>query len=439
VAIVANARRLLLALLALFPLLAWPALSHPFSTPKLFALVGTVILLTPAAWLARRERKQLAREHSPPPARDASPRSPPVVRESAGHAWSLGARQGASNLLAFCWIASWTWSALLGDFVSPDALLLAYATALVAILTTEIAPRPEQVAMSMVVGATAVAVVAVSQLVGLDPFALGGWIAPIEGASARLRVYSTLGNPNFVAALLAAAVPLTLGLFVASRRTLLLFAVGLQLLALVATGSRAGALGLMAAALCGAMVTPRDGRMRVRVLVAAAGCLVVVALIAIAMSTGRPLGETVGGRGYIIRIAAPHAFEAPIAGRGPGAFEFLYPTWERERTAPVDAGARNRFAGPQQHAHNDYLEALIERGMAGPVTIVAILATCFWNGWRRIRAAREAAAITVGTLAMMAAVAAIAAVDFPLARPAEATWWWCGVAIIALIERRDRG
>ena len=69
------------------------------------------------------------------------------------------------------------------------------------------------------------------------------------------------------------------------------------------------------------------------------------------------------------------------------------------------------------------------------VTILAILATCFWNGWRHTRAARDAP-LVAGTLAMLAALAVMACVDFPLARPTEAAWWWCGVAMIALIERR---
>jgi putative inorganic carbon (hco3(-)) transporter len=340
-------------------------------------------------------------------------------------------------------MASWTWSALLGDFVSTEALMLAYATSLVAILIVIIAPRPEQLAISMVIGATAVAVIAISQWFGLDPFALAGWVAPIDGASARLRVYSTLGNPNFVAALLAASLPLSAGLFVSRRHRLMLgAAAALQLLGLIATGSRAGALGLLAAAFTFAVFAASR---KTRVLVASVG--LAAGLAAIALSSARPLGGTLAGRAYIVRVAAPHAFEAPLAGRGPGAFEFLYPGWERASRSGSGSGsssfsasgaAISPFAGPQQHAHNDYLEALIERGVAGPVTILSILATCFWNGWRRrTRASRQEAGLLAGTLAMMAAIAAIALVDFPLVRPAEATFWWCGVALIALTSSED--
>ena len=81
-------------------------------------------------------------------------------------------------------------------------------------MLTELRPEPAHLAAAHAIGATGVAIVAVLQWAGLDPFALAGWVAPLAGASPRLRVYGTLGNPNFVAALLTGAVPLTIGLTV---------------------------------------------------------------------------------------------------------------------------------------------------------------------------------------------------------------------------------
>jgi putative inorganic carbon (HCO3(-)) transporter len=427
---VVGARGLTLAVLALLPVVAWPGLPQPFSTPKLWLLVIAAIVLAPFAWQARRAR-----------ARHPHLRRDPL----AGH------------LLPVCWLASWTWSALLGDVVSPEALLLALASGLLAIILVELAPASVHVASALVVGATAVAVVAIGQSFGIDPFALAGWVAPIGAASARLRIYGTLGNPNFVAALLAAAMPLTIALLattvatvatVAKRqeitspaaasssipllRLVLAIALALQIAGLVATGSRAGALGTLAAAMTWA-IYGRSWR-KARVAIAAAGCL--VALVAIGVSTARPLAQTLGGRAYIVRVAWPHAWEAPWAGHGPGAFELLYPGWEREAadragTQTVQTVQTVAFAGPQQHAHNDYLEALIERGVLGPVTILGVLATCLRNGWRRTRGA-DNSPMTVGAVAMLAALAAIACVDFPLARPTETMWWWSGVALISL-------
>jgi O-antigen ligase len=311
------------------------------------------------------------------------------------------------------------------------------------------------------------------QAVGVDPFALAGWVAPIGNGSARLRVYGTLGNPNFVAAVLVATTPLTVSLLTialragARRRGLavsLAGALALQVAGAIATGSRAGALGLFAAAMTWAALGPGPGsrsQRRTRIAVATLGCA--LALATIAVSTARPLGQTLAGRAYILRVSWPHAWEAPWAGRGPGAFELLYPAWERdsretqrdqrEQLGPPDQPDRpdrpeqpdqhsqdsrrsQPFAGPQQHAHNDYLEALIDRGLLGPVTILFILATCITNGWRHARRTHDAS-IAAGAVSMLAALAAIACVDFPLARPTELTWWWCGVALISLTKSGD--
>jgi putative inorganic carbon (hco3(-)) transporter len=397
------ARRLLLALLATLPLVSWPGLPQPFSTPKLWLLTASLLTLAPFAALARLRRSQEAR--------------------------------GACEVLAGVWLASWTWSALFGDVVSIEAIGLAFGTALLAIEIVAIGPAAGQVAGAMVFGATGVAMVAVGQAAGVDPFGLAGWVPPIGGASARLRIYGTLGNPDFVAALLVATTPLTVSLLARQgaarpggvvRRVALFGALGLQLAAVIATGSRAGALGLFVAAVTWGAVAP--GRRRLRLVVATLGCA--IAMAAIVVSPARPLGQTVAGRAYIVRVAWPHAFEAPVVGRGPGAFEWLYPGWER--AARGEHRGLPPFAGPQQHAHNDYLEALIERGLLGPVTIMIILATCFRNGWRYARDGTQDASIVVGAVAMLAALAAIACVDFPLERPTELTWAWCGVALISL-------
>ena len=162
-----------------------------------------------------------------------------------------------------------------------------------------------------------------------------------------------------------------------------LAALTLQLLAIAATGSRAGALGLIAAGLTWILSGPRTYRRRVAI---ACG---LAAVVIIGVSTARPLRETLAGRIYIWQVVWPHAFEAPWVGQGPGAFALLYPAWEREaRRKPPTAASAVYFAGPQQHAHNDYLEALVERGLAGPVTMLLVLTTCLGGGRRAFRPTR---------------------------------------------------
>jgi putative inorganic carbon (HCO3(-)) transporter len=394
-------------------------------------LVITVIALAPCAWIAWRSRSRTA---------------VPIRTHATMH------------LVAAMWLASWTWSALFADIVSLEVLLLALAAGGLAMVLTELRPEPAYLAAAHVIGATGVAVVAGLQWAGLDPFAMAGWVAPLAGASPRLRVYGTLGNPNFVAALLTGVVPLTIGLTAhaaaasaaagaaRARRHVLaggLAALALQLLAIAATGSRAGALGLIAAGLTWILSGPRTWRRRVAI-----GCGLAAAVV-IGVSTARPLRETLAGRIYIWQVVWPHAFEAPWVGQGPGAFALLYPGWEREaRRKPPTAASAVYFAGPQQHAHNDYLEALVERGLAGPVTMLLVFTTCFRGGGRTFRprgsesdgtgvASAGAEPLRIGAAATVAALGAIAFVDFPLARPAEtALWWSCAALLGAPRERR---
>jgi len=162
------------------------------------------------------------------------------------------------RLLVICWLASWTWSALLGDVVSMEPLLLAFASGLLAVVLVEIAPAPAHVAAAMVAGGREWRSSRWGRRWGVDPFALAGWMAPIAGASARLRVYGTLGNPNFVAALLVATAPLTVSLLATRGRATatvpLSAALVLQIAGVIVTGSRAGALGLFVAAMTWAAV-----------------------------------------------------------------------------------------------------------------------------------------------------------------------------------------
>jgi O-antigen ligase len=458
------ARRVAIGVMAVLPLISWPGLAQPFSTPKLYLLVVSVLALAPWALLAWRSRSSAMLAGA----------TAPVTLTSM-------------HVVAAVWLASWTCSALFADIVSLDALLLALAGGGLAIVLTELQPNAAHLAAAHALGATGVAIVAVMQWAGLDPFALAGWVAPLAGASPRLRIYGTLGNPNFVAALLAGTVPLTLGLIAqatvtsragqshpaatvtspsssasppplppppspplpprprprvrAPRQALIvgLAALTLQLLAIAATGSRAGALGLIAAGLTWILSGPRTWRRRVAI---ACG---LAAVVIIGVSTARPLRETLAGRVYIWQVVWPHAFEAPFAGQGPGAFALLYPTWEREaRRKPPTAAAARYFAGPQQHAHNDYLEALVERGLAGPVTILLVLATWVGGGRRAFRprgpapgADSAADPLGIGAAAALVALGAVAFVDFPLARPAEMALWWSCATLLGMARDRS--
>lgn len=388
----------------LVPLAVWPGLERPFSTPKLVMLgVGAVLVLG--------------------------------TRIAAGH---LPDRRALP--LALAWLGSFGVSALTGP-ASADSLWLAAAGALWFLALGLVAGRRRTVVAAHAVGVTLVAAIALSQRAGVDPLRLLGWAPVIEaGASRRLAVYSTMGNPNFVAALLAPAVLLTLGLARGSRRARWLVAAAVvQGAAVAATGSRGGACALGAGLMCallwavferrrlrraGEPPRRRGRRLAAAIAVAATGVAATAALVlAVAGSPDRTLGDTLRGRWYIWRIVAPHVLDAPLAGRGPGAFELHWPAWEDEawrngRVGPAEA----RYRGPQQHAHNDYLEALVDRGALGLVTILLLLATPVYQGSGRRRDEEAALARAIACAAVTLGV--VAFVDFPLARPAETATAW---------------
>lgn len=373
--------------LGVLPVAVWPGLERPFSTPKLAWLMASTALL-----LAMR-----------PPGRGAG--VAPIVR------W-----------LSMVWVGAFLLSGLLAPLPSLATLLLGVFAPLLGVALVRDGGSPMRLLVGHTAGATACAAVAIAQWAGLDPFAVIGWHAPIDGASVRMRVYGTLGNPNFVGVLMASSVPVTLAVLAGASsqaaRRVAMVALAAQATALVATGSRGAVLGLAAAVSVYAVL--RWSRpVRIGLVAAAA-----FAALAVVVSPARPIDTTAAGRLYLWRIVAPHAWDAPVAGQGPGAVALHFPEWQR--LAARDGVRDRRFAGLTDHVHNDYLEALVERGVPGLVTVCAPLIVLFVG---MTRWPRPASPVLSGAAAAVAAGAACALVDFPFARPAELTIWWVAVAL----------
>ena len=236
-----------------------------------------------------------------------------------------------------------------------------------------------------------------------------------------MRVYATLGNPNFVGACLAAIAPLTAALIAESRgsgeRGAAATALTIQLLAILATGSRGAALAVVAAALMWTLIRAR-------------GRLVVVGAIALpwrcADLSGRSFADTLSGRFHVWQVIAPHGRDHPLVGFGPGSTELRYAGWVREHAAegtPPPTAADALF----QHADNDYLEALVERGIPGLVAVLIVVAAPLLGVVRR---GPTRQALTAGAVGAVAAIAAVAMGDEPLARPAELMLLWTAIAIV---------
>jgi O-antigen ligase len=264
----------------------------------------------------------------------------------------------------------------------------------------------------------------VLQYAGADPLRWLGWI-PETFSNPRMRVYGTLGNPDFVAAWCAGTLPLIVTSAAERRGAGVLHAlarwtpVALHLGAMLATGSRVFLLALPAAAL-GVLV--RRAALNKWWLAMAAAFVAA----AVWLSPARPLGATIDGRLYLARVAASGWRHVPLTGHGPGSFETQFARrqveWLREHPRER-AGAE--FAGAVDHAHNDYLEMLIELGPVGLGAFFALGGLLAW-GAHRVGRDRQALAAWSG----VAALAAVALVDFPFHRPAEWALFWMFLGIL---------
>ncbi len=354
-------RRLIPAGVSLLPLACWPSLAQPFSTPKLWLIAGLDVLLV-VQYAAR--------------AREAAIRMPP---------WPW-----------LAWIAAVALSGLTAPLLSADAFLLLLLP--LPLAAANVDPR------ALCLGSFAESAIVLLQYFHRDPFRWLGW-QPEAFASPRMRVYGTLGNPDFVAAWLAATLPLCL---VVRRRGVRAAFIVVIVVALFCTGSRVALLAVPAALFALAAAGWRPGKWWL----AAAALLVAV----LWFSPARPLGATVQGRLHFARVTATHLHDVPATGFGSGAFEPMFAGWQ---AAWLRQHAEDRrFEGPVDHAHNDYLEFWVEYG---PVGVVAFGALCGWLLWRRFRSG------SAPLFAALAALLAIACVDFPFHRPAG----WALFAVLA--------
>ena len=309
----------------------------------------------------------------------------------------------AAVLGAVLTLPRWKWTALpllaltvVIPWRSPEAGLqaIAFAWALAAWPLLRI----DQRVFTRVVGVAGavVGVTVVLQALGLDVFAPAG-------LSARLSLYGTLGNPDFVASVLLPIViilvrPLPDPLPTGERGTVLV----LMVAALVLTRSFGTLLAALAAALV--LLLLRRGK----------GALAMIAICALLIGglLGRDAGQTLGGRRYLVNVALPHVLDAPLLGHGLGATVQAWPEWELSYwqarcpdAACVAADPQRRFAALQDHLHADWLEWLLERGVLGALALLLALGAPVFANWRKA---------DPFLLAALAAVLARSFVDFPL-------------------------
>ena len=195
----------------------------------------------------------------------------------------------------------------------------------------------------------------------------------------RGRWLGVMADPNHDCMALVGAVPLLLyfaahgpGLW---RRMVGAGGVAALLMGIVATHSRGGSLGLLAAVLIWGMMSKRKALAAAFTLVAAAGVLL------FAPSTFWQRNETISqyeedvsvqGRMQAWQVAARIFEERPLLGVGESAF---LTAWKQY--APIDDPVEHPYV-----AHNLELEVLGQLGMVGLFGMLGFIACALWSAWR---------------------------------------------------------
>lgn len=316
-------------------------------------------------------------------------------------------------------------------------LALGTATAVAAMVLLDAESRLRQVALGLTLAALLQSAFGILQYFGVDPI----FRTPDIG---RLKVFGTLGNPNFLGEYLSCALPLAVAVaWRAESRTRRLAGAAAVLLALVAiacTGSKGALLATvtgLAALAVGTGAVRNWARLRSRrVLAPLTGVLLLLALFGMAgaLRPGAfPIADNLlgsldlRGRSVGIRVIYWHATaamvgERPLLGWGPGCFQAHYLDFQGAFLSQPENYSFLDTAGNPESAHNDYLQIAAESGLVGFAGFTALLIWAFHGGLARRR--EPGSPWAIAALACLVASLTQSLVSFPLFRPASALLFW---------------
>jgi O-antigen ligase len=391
-----------LALVDLPAVIALAVALTVFSRDPAFGLVATAAgLLVLAGWLA------YAHEH----------------RTAVRSALRLHRHLVALVVLLLVWLTlSLAWSQDSSAALSELVYWYVNAAAIVVLLTSVRTLRDVRLVISALVLAVVTAVCLA--LAGVDLTAPSALDA---GATAEGRLQGVIGDPNFTAAFIVAAVVLsaTLGAIAAPRtRGLLVPAVVVLVVGLAATMSRGGILAALAAfATAVALVRGR----RAAVLGAGAVVLLVAALWfsanPAAVERIRAADEDRGsGREDIWLVARRLSAEHPIGGVGLANFR---PRSREYVRRPGTLEYVELIVDRPHEVHNTYLQMLAETGAVGLALFLAIVATAVTSAVRAARAFEQAGERALARVSGGVAAAAVGLLTaaFFISLQATSTFW----------------
>jgi O-antigen ligase len=311
-----------------------------------------------------------------------------------------------------------------------------------------------------------VAAIACAQWFGLD-YERGIQWRPHQALIQKIGIYSTIGNPNYLAAVLVFLIPVMIVLAVGEKRARYRAALWgcavISIVALLLTRSKGG----LAAACVGCLVlwlvwALHYGWSTKRLFLSGAGGVGAAALLLLLMMWQMPLlgsdwhtllsrswdDPSVKGRLLMWKTTIEMVAAHPVIGIGTGTFGAQYQPYRARVFDRVDNPAALYPASEHSYdetgdAHNDWLQLAAENGIVGFALFTALIFYVFLGGLRLLSVLRYAPAdsskivertippdLLCGVLAGLAALLAHALVDFPLQQPAAALLFWLGLATI---------
>jgi len=301
--------------------------------------------------------------------------------------------------------------------------------------------RPTWLASSLVAGTSAGVVLGALQVTSGAGAGSPWYLYPITNYGTATGFFA---NGNHMAILLVATIPFLFAILAKARldrghkalqrrsATVALTAgmLAVILLGLALNGSLAGfGLGLPVVA-ASALLLLKPGRQRrwlaapALLLLVAVGAVFTLPVSAKLQSLGA--GTSVETRREVTATAAEAARDFMPVGSGVGSFEKVYRLYE-------DPAAVNRTF--VNHAHNDYLEIVLETGLPGVLLILLFLAWWAWTAWGRWSEPQYDPVAQAATIAS-AAILAHSLVDFPLRTSAMAGVFAVTIAMIAQSKSR---
>jgi O-antigen ligase len=252
-------------------------------------------------------------------------------------------------------------------------------------------------------------------------------------------IYGPYVNHNHYAGLMEMLTPIPLVIALSPRcslrnRWLASTAAAIMATSILFSQSRGGIVGFAAELLLLTILLARHGKRR-KTLVTLIGFLCLIALVATWLGASQIIdrmgtlhsqaqAEISGGMRLSIDRDVLRMFpHKPFLGWGLGSFVDVYPQFRSFYTNLVI-----------DHAHNDYLELLVETGIAGAIVAVWLLSTVFRSAWKKLQS-REWGIIELATAASTAGITGIlihSLVDFNLQIPANAALLYVLCTIAAM-------